>query len=245
MLRKILKVTTVAWLLMSLPAAGELAKPADMDRVGENWLALVKSLNGDWGGSDSPRIVGSHDLLRGDLLLARCLIIEPSGFVVVPALTQLPPVFAFSTQGKPEFDQKFGTMGLLQDVLDSRYRTYAELYGDLDAGPTDSLSEDRFRNEKLMWQQLTAEPEPMQAWLASSQRPTSEQVGPMISTTWHQQAPYNSYCPWGDGDRSVVWCVATALAQIIRYHEWPPAGFGHTSYMWNGDQSCGGTRLRL
>jgi hypothetical protein len=45
----------------------------------------------------------------------------------------------------------------------------------------------------------------------------------------------------GDGDRTVVWCVATALAQILYYHQWPPVGFGHTSYIWNGDQSCGGT----
>jgi len=63
----------------------------------------------------------------------------------------------------------------------------------------------------------------------------------LLSITWHQTAPYNNYCPMGDGNRSVAWCVAISLAQIINYHEWPPAGFGHTSYQWNGDQSCEGT----
>jgi PKD repeat protein len=241
LLKEIVKVTAVVLLLTHLPAAGELARPADLDRVAENWLTLVKSLNGDWGGSESPRIVEAHDLLSDDLLLARCYIIEQSGYIVVPALMQLPPVFAFSTQGTPDLDQKSGVIGLLRDVLNDRYQTFAQIFGSLDVTPVDSEGEDRFRNEKLMWQQLSAEPELVQAWLTSSQRPTREQVGPLISTTWHQLAPYNNYCPWGDGNRSVVWCVATALAQIIRYHEWPPAGFGHTSYMWNGDQSCGGS----
>jgi hypothetical protein len=67
------------------------------------------------------------------------------------------------------------------------------------------------------------------------------QVGPLLTTAWHQGAPYQNLCPVGDyGWRTVVGCVAVAVAQILRYHEWPAAGAGSHSYWWNGDQSCHG-----
>jgi hypothetical protein len=34
--------------------------------------------------------------------------------------------------------------------------------------------------------------------------------------------------------------VATAAAQIMKYHNWPPSGTGDHTYSWDGDQSCGG-----
>jgi len=61
-----------------------------------------------------------------------------------------------------------------------------------------------------------------------------------LTTTWHQGAPFNNFCPMGDGGRSVVGCTATAMAQIMKYWEWPPSGNDNSSYIWDGDQSCGG-----
>ena len=58
-------------------------------------------------------------------------------------------------------------------------------------------------------------------------------VSPLIQTHWSQGAGYNNYCPVysnGDGGHSVTGCVATAMAQIIRYHSYPDTGFYHTSY---------------
>ncbi|MGD8451634.1 MAG: C10 family peptidase [Phycisphaerae bacterium] len=66
-------------------------------------------------------------------------------------------------------------------------------------------------------------------------------VGPLLTTAWHQGPPYNNDCPMGDGDRCVVGCVATATAQIMRYHQWPPYGTGEHEYDWDGDDSCGGS----
>lgn len=47
---------------------------------------------------------------------------------------------------------------------------------------------------------------------------------------WNQGAPYNILCPYDakDGKRSVVGCVATATAIVMRYHKWPDAGVGAT-----------------
>ena len=53
-------------------------------------------------------------------------------------------------------------------------------------------------------------------------------VGPLVSTRWGQNAPYNLLCP----NSSVTGCVATAMAQILNY--WQPAtGVGSHSYPWN------------
>lgn len=38
----------------------------------------------------------------------------------------------------------------------------------------------------------------------------------------------------------MVGCTATAAAQILNYHQWPPVGVGDYTYYWNGDDSCGG-----
>lgn len=46
-------------------------------------------------------------------------------------------------------------------------------------------------------------------------------IAPMITTRWNQLEPYNQQCPMHDGERSVTGCTATALAQIMNYHEWP------------------------
>lgn len=63
-------------------------------------------------------------------------------------------------------------------------------------------------------------------------------VTPFITTHWDQKAPYNTYCPaWGEG-RCVTGCVATAAAQIMKWHHYPTQGTGSHSYKWpneNGD----------
>ena len=46
-------------------------------------------------------------------------------------------------------------------------------------------------------------------------------VAPILTTKWGQSSPYNDKCPMHDGRRSVTGCGATAMAQIMKYHEWP------------------------
>lgn len=47
---------------------------------------------------------------------------------------------------------------------------------------------------------------------------------PLLATTWDQSKPYNDDCPlFLNGARSVTGCVATAMAQVMYYHQWPAA----------------------
>ena len=44
---------------------------------------------------------------------------------------------------------------------------------------------------------------------------------PMISTQWNQDNPYNAMCPAIQGERTLTGCVATVMAQIMYYNQWP------------------------
>jgi hypothetical protein len=51
-------------------------------------------------------------------------------------------------------------------------------------------------------------------------------LAPLCSTTWNQSPYYNAYCPGG----SVTGCVATAMAQVMKYWNHPAQGSGMHSY---------------
>ncbi len=59
-------------------------------------------------------------------------------------------------------------------------------------------------------------------------------VGPLLTTTWDQGCNYNALCPT-DNDPSYcnhmpTGCVATAMAQLMKYWAWPAQGVGsHTN----------------
>lgn len=45
-----------------------------------------------------------------------------------------------------------------------------------------------------------------------------------ITTSWNQQAPYNTLCPKIDGVAAPTGCIATAMAQIMYYYKYPVSG---------------------
>ena len=48
-------------------------------------------------------------------------------------------------------------------------------------------------------------------------------IAPLVATQWDQDAPYWNLCPAIDGTQCVTGCVATAMAQVMHYHQWPTA----------------------
>ena len=46
-------------------------------------------------------------------------------------------------------------------------------------------------------------------------------VAPLIKTRWDQGTPYNNDLPFYDGRRCITGCVATALAQVMYYYQYP------------------------
>lgn len=61
-------------------------------------------------------------------------------------------------------------------------------------------------------------------------------VGPLITTKWGQERPYNNKCKItinGKEYSMLTGCVATAMAQIMNYHKYPTKGKGENSYVIN------------
>ena len=65
-------------------------------------------------------------------------------------------------------------------------------------------------------------------------------VAPLVTAQWGQEKPYNDQCPVAYSTashraaRSVTGCVATAMAQIMKYYKYPAQGKGtaSVSYYW-------------
>lgn len=64
----------------------------------------------------------------------------------------------------------------------------------------------------------------------SYEAPAGKSNDYLLTSTWDQGGGYNKYCPVMNGQHVVVGCVATAMAQIIRYWQYPKRGFGRHSY---------------
>ncbi len=123
-----------------------------------------------------------------------------NGFVLVSGDDCVPPVLAYSTKGA--FDE--ANMPLpLREWLQSVTAQIASQRGE-DNGTVHSLAS------------MDANPVVV--------------VPALLSTTWNQIYPYNKQVPTINDQNTYAGCVATSMAQIMRYHEWPKKGFGSVSY---------------
>lgn len=56
-------------------------------------------------------------------------------------------------------------------------------------------------------------------------------IEPLVTTEWDQLYPYNKMCnDRGDSFGVYTGCVATAMAQVMNYHQYPERGIGEHSY---------------
>ena len=86
-------------------------------------------------------------------------------------------------------------------------------------------------------QHSTGSAEVAQRWSAlrsgARRTPASVVVAPLIQTGWNQGAPFWNMCPMDEEKHCYVGCVATAMAQVMNYHQWPIHGTGAHSVPYN------------
>lgn len=224
-----------------LPRA-ESATRAEAEQVCRNWLAYVVFETDSWAGSYNPTILDVKPIADGDGVLGWNFLIAPQGHIVVPVLKELPPIKAYSETSNLDADAEDGFARLLRESLRRTTDFFVDAYGSLEAAQPatgDILLDPGQRQE---WERLLVPTHQFYAALQSGRdhNPLSG-TKPLLRSSWAQGYPYNVDCPVGANENiCLVGCVATATAQIMRYHEWPPAGTGTKSYYWNGDQSCSG-----
>ncbi len=85
-------------------------------------------------------------------------------------------------------------------------------------------------------------PEVRSAWIALNEGPlqgnglkSATGVNPLITTLWNQSPYYNALCPYDNTyeELTITGCVATAMAQVMKYHNYPTTGIGSYSYNTN------------
>ena len=135
------------------------------------------------------------------------------GFVIIAADDCVTPILAYS------YDNNFVTDNLppnLKDWLDG-YAEQIHIAVEMKTQATDEIKTD--------WKCLREQKNlPIKS---------ETQVYPLIATTWNQSPYYNALCPYDytHNERTVTGCVATAMAQIMKYWSYPEHGFGSHSYI--------------
>jgi len=71
-------------------------------------------------------------------------------------------------------------------------------------------------------------------WL---EKKKSKNTQGMIQSEWYQTYPFNKQCPRYLDTLTVVGCTPLAMAQVMKYHEWPINGIGYNSYSWYNGRS--------
>ena len=138
------------------------------------------------------------------------------GFVVMAADDRVQPILGYSLEGQ----------FVVQDMPDN-VRWWMQGYDDEIQAAIDhrvSASSETARQ----WRDLER----------GEAIPRAEEVvPPLIVTKWNQDEYYNSLCPSvsdGPGGHAYTGCVATAMAQVMKYWEYPSHGIGTHSYIWKG-----------
>ncbi len=141
-------------------------------------------------------------------------IIEPKGFIILSTTQELPPVLAYSF--RQEWNADTSSANEFYQLLTTDLKMRKQARSD--------LSPEEIAHNQSLWQSYLKSQDAALSRFAFRQWPAPgvTATGGWVETTWHQYSPYNNFCPVDaqTSARSLVGCVATALAQIINYHRW-------------------------
>ena len=124
---------------------------------------------------------------------------EKGGFVIVSNESRSRPIIGFSETGK--FDANN-----MPDNMRAWLQGYADEIAWLKKQPTVEIGTIAKKSKTRSGSHAT------------------DPIEPLVKTQWNQRAPYNNLCPeYTSGKRAVTGCVATAMAQVMKFHNYPSA----------------------
>jgi hypothetical protein len=211
---------TLRWalaLLLAVVAIPTRANPVDVRAAREVAVKFVSAnLDRRSTGEDDVRLVKTYFIPDGR---AACYVfnLEP-GFVIVAADDCAIPILGYSDEGR-----------LRPDDIPVQMETYLKGFvKQLQYG---------IENQRMAELDVAAQWESIRQDGYLHGQKTNRSVGPLLSSRWDQSCYYNNLCP-ADSDGScghvAVGCVATAMAQVMRYWGYPTTGQGTHSYTPDG-----------
>lgn len=136
---------------------------------------------------------------------------QNGGFVIVSGDDKIIPILAYTESGS--FDPNNIPRGVKKLFFEYK-RGIAQIANDNSISATQAMN--------VKWTNLATGVVPVSVSRAVG-------VAPLTTTEWSQRPYYNEYCP----DNSPAGCVATAVAQVMKYHNHPAQGVGNSSYNHN------------
>lgn len=172
--------------------------------------------------------------------------LEPQGFVILPADDQIEPIIAFARQGEydPSLDNPLGA--LVNSDLGGRVpaarqltakrkkgmvgKTLGHVEAALQTGADKAQS--RWRNMRDFGEVSDIQGADDGPLISQFVNISDVRVAPLLLSEWDQGDVggahcYNYYTP----ENYVCGCVATAMAQLMRYHEYPLIGIGRHNFL--------------
>lgn len=244
-MRKILLTLIAVFFVIGGLASSIQAERAKMDealRVANNWITLIIQQTGDWGGYQTAVVKDIQEFKRKEHVIGYFCQVDPTGFIVVSLHKELAPVKAYSTNTtlNPASEEALadlikGKMEGILDALEEQMSTPGLLKSRQNQEP-ENIFEINYRE---IWEKLEANGVTSGMQLKSGTLRGNYQGGQILLTShWGQDFPYNDDCPWKNcsrnpNGRTLVGCVATAGAQVMRYWNWPPyRGNSNDIYDW-------------
>ncbi len=159
--------------------------------------------------------------------------LSPFGFIAISTDTDITPIIAYSFKGNFPYDEDENN--ILYHML--KYDMKLRLEAIADTTYPKILSNNQLWSVYLS-EDLSYLERDFQQWPPEG----STLTGGWVETTWKQGIPYNNFCPLdplpSPSGRSLVGCVATAMAQIINYHKYIGYAYFNDSddyhSNWNG-----------
>jgi hypothetical protein len=137
-----------------------------------------------------------------------------NGFVMISADDNVMPILAYSTEAA------FGTVNIPSQVqwwMDGYTKQISYVIANNLPGAAKIAAQ---------WKDLST------AGITHNLAKTTD-VTPLVHTTWDQLPVYNALCPGAGTSQSVTGCVATAMAQVLKFWNWPSVGAGAHTYTNN------------
>jgi hypothetical protein len=133
------------------------------------------------------------------------------GFIIVAGEDNVTPVLGYSTTNSFNPDSIPQALRKLLDGYIQQIKYVAE--NNYKANETIQREWDNLKNNKPLVQKRGS-------------------VAPLVKTIWDQYPYYNDQCPYDNrrATRTMVGCVATTMAQIMKYWNYPQTGSGFYSY---------------
>ena len=157
--------------------------------------------------------VSSYELLKSETTGKDCYHVfnfEEGGFVIVCADRRGTPVLGYSDEGSFDFENS-------APATQEWIQHYMQQLDVIEAKNIEISSEN------------------VAAWNPNAKRSNVRGVEALVQTKWNQSYPYNMLCPehpQGDHGHTYTGCVATAMAQVMKYWNYPQKGSGKVSYFW-------------